>query len=79
LPEARLAGPTPVRSGMSGTAFEVTFVPSGKREAYLRRHVVLYGDESGKVFHVVLTVPARSADAGVAAFEKVVDSFREEV
>jgi hypothetical protein len=78
LPQARLSGPVSVRSSMAGTAFEVTFVPPGRREAYLRRHVVLYGDESGKVFHVVLTVPARSADAGVAAFEKVVDSFREE-
>ncbi len=79
LPEAELSGPTPVRTGLQGAAFEVTFQPADKKGRYLRKHVVLYGEETDRVYHVVLTVPEDDADKGSKAFEKVVDSFREEV
>ena len=64
LPEARVTGPTPVRTSLDGAAFEATFVPRGKQEPYLRRHVVLYGEDSGRVFHAVFTVPQVAAEAG---------------
>lgn len=79
LPEAELSGPTPVRSGLDGAQFEATFQPAGKERRYLRKHVVLYGQESDRVFHVVLTAPEDEAEKGSKAFERVVDSFREEV
>jgi hypothetical protein len=79
LPQARVEGPTPVRAGLDGASFEVSFVPEGQQESYLRRHVVLYGEDSGRVFHIVLTVPEATAETGAKAFDRVVDSFREEV
>jgi hypothetical protein len=80
LPDVRgVAGPKAVRASLEGAAFEATFVPQGKREQYLRRHVVFYGEETDRVFHVVLTVPADKAESAAKAFEQVIDSFREEV
>jgi hypothetical protein len=79
LPQARgVSGPTVVRASLEGAGFEATFIPQGKQEPYLRRHVVFYGEESGRVFHVILTTPAAEAESSVRAFERVVDSFREE-
>jgi hypothetical protein len=77
LPEARLSGPTPVTGELHGTSFDVIFVPRGKSQRYLRRHVVLYGKE--RVFHVVLTAPHPAAESGAKTLERIVDSFREEV
>ncbi len=77
LPQSVVIGPAPVRADLDGASFEVTFVPQGKHERYLRRHVVFYGEETGKVFHVVLTVPANAAEPATKAFDRVVDSFQE--
>ncbi len=77
LPEAKITGIEPLAQGQfEGRAFEVTFEPAGKREAYQRRHVVLVGQ---RVVHIMHTGPAGSLGATAELFDEVVASVREEI
>ena len=60
---------------LTGTAESFQFVPPGKREAYRRVHVTLFGENF--VYHVLQTAPA-SAKLDEAALNAIVATLKEE-
>lgn len=79
LPEARILGEQVIEVGdFSAIAYDVEFRPAGKREVYRRRHVVLIGDASDRLFHVIHTAPKKRFADSAQIFERVLETFREE-
>ncbi|HEU5059949.1 MAG TPA: hypothetical protein VFU21_25635 [Kofleriaceae bacterium] len=78
LPGAKVSGPTWIEHpAYRAAAYDVSFIPRSRGgRAYQRRHVVLFAGEH--VFHAFLTGPAGHVDQSRTAFERVLDSLREE-
>jgi hypothetical protein len=78
LPGAEVTGPVKLsHPAYPAFAFDVVFEPRSRRgERYRRRHVVLFGES--RVFHVLATSPDKQSQALKAAFERVLETVREE-
>jgi hypothetical protein len=78
LPGAEVSGPQPVGiEGFQAVAYDVTFTPSrGGGERYQRRHVTLIGRRG--VWHLLHTAKEGALAETSAAFERTLESFREE-
>ena len=78
LPKAEVKGPTTFEHpAYRADAFELSFVPSGKRgQLYQRRHVVVFADDH--ILHVLHTGPEGELASSQKQFDKVVKSVREE-
>ena len=78
LPGARVSGPTWIdHPAYRAAAYDVSFIPRSRGgRAYQRRHVVLFAGDH--VFHPFLTGPTGHVDQSRTAFERVLDSLREQ-
>ena len=78
LPSAKVTGPTWIdHPAYRAAAYEVSFTPRSRGgRVYERRHVVVFAHDH--VFHAFLTAPAGHVDVSRAAFERVLESLREE-
>lgn len=78
LPEAKVTGPTWINHpAYRAAAYDVVFTPNSRGgRRYERRHVVLFAGDH--VYHAFLTGPAGHVGESRAAFERLLDSLREE-
>ncbi len=80
LPAAKLAGREEISAGdFSGVAFDLSFVPDGKRGRYDRRHVVFTVGGRGYIYHIIHTAPAGRLKDSAKVFADVLATLREEV
>jgi hypothetical protein len=76
LPSAKVSPPVELEvGGRAAVAYDVSWVPQGKKTRYERRHVVVFANDH--VYHVMHTGPAAQFAKGKKVFDAVLASLEE--